>query len=238
MKKLLLSLLISLPTLINAQPVDGFGKIKLGKTYDQLLSDIDVNPKKIVSSKNEKLSFSEVYRPRKATLVIYDSAHFQESLKYSYVMCESAKLLLLPSYKVSDIEVNNLELKFFNDTLYSIQITNPTSDFTTAFKLKYGSGKTETEKKTVQCSNALTGAGKFEVEEVAYTTTWSGEPDDIRAYSRLSDYRDSECKHQYISYYLISYDPTSTIVSQCERATKDIIKKRTEAQMKAKIKDF
>lgn len=221
-----------------SQNVDGFGQIKLGKTYSQIIADLSIEEKKIkTESKNEKLDFMEVYMPRKVILLQYDSTMKKSEIDYMYVKCMKAKLLILPEYKISDLKVEQIELRFLDDILYSIKVNSPSLDFKEAIETKYGKGHLEKTEKTVTCTSAYAPNG-FEEKESTYTTTWDNDNPDIKTTSILMDYRDSKCKQTYLSYFSIEDNSKSKIVRNCEIDTRSAIERKKEQELKSKLKDF
>lgn len=236
MIKLLLLLTFALPLLSYGQTIDGFGVIKLGKTYLQIIGDLNIKENKIRSeAKGDKISFMDTYSPTNPILLKWDSANTKSNIDYLYTHCLSTYKLLLPPYKVADIEIKNSKLEFLNDTLYSIEV-DPSSEFTQAIKTKYGKGVIKTETKKVKCSSAMAAA--FEVDEIKYETTWTNENNNIETWSVLSEYRDNECKKKYLSYFIIRDKNKSQLVNNCSSDNLKRIKELEDTERKSKLKDF
>lgn len=221
----------------NAQTIEGIGQIKIGKSYSQIIQDVGIEEKKIVDAGKEDLDFFDVYRPKKTLLFKYDSANSKKrDYDYEFIKCPEAVKLVIPTYTVADIKVEQIELQFYHDTLYSIDIKSPSMEFLKAFKTKYGDGNLKKEVKTVQCSSAY--VKNYDVEEVTFRTTWESNISNVDVTYVLMDYRDSKCQQQYLTYVLISNSKISKQVTSCETDIRDRMKRKEDSELKNKLKDF
>lgn len=236
--KAFFSLLIILPLFINAQKIEGFGQLKIGKTLNQIINDLAIDTKTIIDeSKGDKLKFYDLYMPKKTVLLKFDTLR-KEKYEFDYYYSKNPKVtkLILPNYKVSDIAITDITLSFYNDTLYMINVKNPTKDFKSAFEAKYGSGDVKQESKTVKCSSAFQSS--FEVEEKTFTTSWPSNDSSIVVISVLSSYRDSKCQEQFLTYFLVQNKITNKLVEFEAKEFTNRISLKKDQELKSKLKDF
>ncbi|MDB5232173.1 MAG: hypothetical protein JWN76_2978 [Chitinophagaceae bacterium] len=235
MRTLLLAFFVLLLSSINAQDrILGFGVIKLGKTYEQIVQDMQL--KDIREGNNKKMDYSDLYQPKVAVMLQYDSSKYLNALTESFFKkCPDAIILKVPRYTVADITVTDLELTFYKKKLVDIMISSPKMEFVEAFQTKYGKGNIFKDSKVIKCASAARGS--FEVEEVSYTTTYESNDPDIKITNFLSDYRDSKCAQQFLSYFRISNTNLLKELSTCETQAQDREAKKKERDLK-KLSDF
>lgn len=176
----------------------------------------------------------DVYLRRKDYLLEFDENKTPKDLWTMYNRCKAAKTVLLSQYLVAGITINKIDLQFYHDTLVSITITDPSTEFQEAIKAKYGPGKLETKTKVVTCTS-IYGESKF--EDKTFSTEWDTE-NGIKAIDYLSDYRNSKCERSFLSYFKI-YDEAAYeayMLCQSESINEHIENERKKK--KDKLNDF
>jgi len=144
--------------------------------------------------------------------------------------CPLVKYYYIKGYKVSDIELVNLELEFYKDTLIEIKC-DVTIELTDAIKLKYGEGETKIEKKEIKCTYTFNG-NSISYEEISMNESWRYK--DIHSLIQFSKYYNSDCKERTLNYISISKIGAYDMISKCEKEITDI---ENQEKLK-KLKDF
>jgi hypothetical protein len=136
--------------------------------------------------------------------------------------CSKAKLFYVKGLKISDVEIINLKLRFYDDTLSSIRC-DITQELLDIIRLKYGKGVVEL-KKEFDCQKIINGkkVTKFTINK---TEVWNNE----YLSSAEINYVKYGCIENYELYYLeiLSYDRNLNSFMNCEFDTeKEREKKR------------
>ncbi|RYZ20171.1 MAG: hypothetical protein EOO16_17570 [Chitinophagaceae bacterium] len=232
MKKIICSLFLSLPFLAFAQQnVDGIGQIRVGRTFSQITGDLGISKNKIHDVSDGNARFADLYHPSRITLARWVPGNsYGPDIEHYYLTCPNAYKLYLPKYEVAGIEMEDLELRFLNDTLYALNIANPSVAFTNAMKTKYGKGRTEKSSKKAECNSDL--------EEVRYETNWNGENEETIAFEVVEEYRNSACDKKYLNYFAVWYKPSYFFVSDCATEASKKARQRRDGDDKSKLNDF
>ncbi len=145
------------------------------------------------------------------------------------------RVFYLDCYFVSSVLLKDLYLKFWNDTLYSIDCQG-SGDIEQAMVLKYGNPKEDGETKTVTCRNGL--GIEFTKQEASFYNTWWLVPSKVLASSNQRHYLDDKCKEQFSFTFYIS----SVVIETKKRKLLEVIRaskdKDAAEKLKAKLKGF
>lgn len=236
MKKLLL-LFIFLPILCTSfsqdQKIEGIGLFKIGQTHVSIIDKLseDINTKTI--SCNSSSDFYEIeYSKTKYIIQTFPDTVKEYNSPPGSSLCQNVKSFSVKGFYVAGIQLKDLKLQFYNDTLYYVSC-DYTSDISEAMKLKYGVGKLETKKKEIECKNSYSGTKRTLTETTIYET-W--EHDEITAIGRILEFYNSKCERQLTSLfsvynetkYLMVYNKEAEIKRRINDAIKDKKKKDLE----------
>ncbi len=140
--------------------------------------------------------------------------------------CPKAKVFNIRGLKISDVEIINLKLIFYDDTLSNISC-DVTQELTEIIRLKYGKGVVEL-KKEFDCQKIINGkkVKKFRIEK---SEVWNYE----YLFNAEINYIKPGCIENYEMYYLTisSFDRHLNSFMNCEFETED-------EREKKRISDF
>lgn len=144
--------------------------------------------------------------------------------------CDRSKVFKLKNRLISGIKVKELELSFYDDSLYKIEVA-PGLKMSEALELKYGQPLTVREQKKIVCRHTLSGIESERTEETTYKRWKNGL---IQVQGIYSSYFDSKCKPQFISLVEIYDSAISEEVRICakskyEKTEEEKRKKRLES---------
>jgi hypothetical protein len=236
MKYILLLLLVAISFNSFGQKIDGIGKIKLGNSYEQIISDLGIKPKEVIKGKKlDKVSYLDLSNRLYIYLLQFDTTKkYNDGTELFYIKCSNTSKLIFPTINISGIEINNIDLSFYNNNLYMLYIENPSMKFIEAFKIKYGEGKSNYKSNKVTCTSTF----KDKYDETEYTNeiTWTPEFDSIQVKYYYRNYRDGNCEKSIISYFEIKKKDTYHKVLDSEvkyhNRQKEIEKERLKNQTK------
>ena len=130
--------------------------------------------------------------------------------------CPKAKVFNIRGLKISDVEIINLKLIFYDDTLSNISC-DVTQELTEIIRLKYGKGVVEL-KKEFDCQKIINGkkVKKFRIEK---SEVWNYE----YLFNAEINYIKPGCIENYEMYYLTisSFDRHLNSFMNCEFETED-----------------
>lgn len=156
-----------------SQIINGFGSLRLGKTENEIIRDLNIDQKKIIDGSlvklkslySKKASNSLVkikYNP--SSVLVKDILRKKKSLhsvdlelkKLGVHKCEDAILYIMPwAFNVNNVPIYNLKLLFYKDRLVKIFINCSDSEcnieFRVNFEHKNGSPKVEYYSKDNNC---------------------------------------------------------------------------------------
>lgn len=223
MKTLLLSLaLISFSILSFAQnKITGFGKLQLGIS----LNDIpELTKAKKISSSDQYYSIVYVNRSRSAYEVVCDTTE-----KYPQGYYDTrVRQFQIGKYDLTDkITVEDITLKFFNDTLFFIEIMD--TKMSELMKTKYGEGKTDLKEVEHTFQNGY-GATFIKTDQ-SFTTKWDAGSPDVECSYVLSGFYNDSGKQLFVHYALLqntshNEDIRTTNKMIIERIAKNIADKK------------
>jgi hypothetical protein len=229
----LLLFFLSLAT-FGQNKIEGIGKFKLKKTTTSFLDTLSTeqNLEKIVIRAN-----NEYFRIKNQDNILAevkpDTLQPYSSPVYSH-QCKDVRVFYLPNTKISDIDISEMYLTFYKDTLVDINI-DYSHDIIDALTLKYGDPKLEKKENEVTCTLKLTGS-EIKYKETMYYKKW--ENGNIKCTAAIGDYRDSKCERQTLSYISISIEATILKIQGCDEKEKTKIENDRISEKKKKLEDF
>jgi len=187
---------------LGQQKIDGIGQLRLGMRIEQIYDLLAIKKIKVVTN-GDKDAERELYVGIKHHPVLLKADTTKSFLPSDWNIspCPDVQIMKVPEYKVAGIDISQLELTFYKNSLVKLVINAPSSEFIDAFKAKYGNGNLEVKTDTAKCSRRF--GGDFEAEEHTYTTTWRSSDDSVSIYYIASDYRNSSCEQQYLTVFSI-----------------------------------
>ncbi|WP_343633433.1 hypothetical protein [Fluviicola sp.] len=215
--------------------IEGIGLFKIGKTT---VSSIEELSKKFSTKIKSTNSSSDLYNlttnNNKIIIQLFaDTVKTYNSPSYTSYS-SNVKTYRIIGYSAADIELNDLTVKFYNDTLYYMNC-NMSSDLNNAIKLKYGEGKIEVKEKEVVCKNRSTGIERKLIEKT-YFQKW--DHDDIMAVSILSEYYNDKCERRLVSALTIESFSIGRVVNKIDDEIEDRLKERKKIEDKKKLDGF
>jgi hypothetical protein len=216
---------------------NGFGLLKVNQTTISVIKELEIllktESKEIKSQGNysyvQDLINNGTYKKSFILEIVNNKKHKEESPILA-PKCELVKLYIVKGYKVSNIELINLHLKFYNDTLTEIKC-DITTELKNAIKLKYGDGETQSDRKEIKCTYTYNG-NTITYEELEIDETWRNK--NTFSTIRFKKYYNSDCKEKYFNYLLISSYKSIEDIINCE---KDAINIENQEKLK-NLKDF
>ncbi|RYY39942.1 MAG: hypothetical protein EOO08_08605 [Chitinophagaceae bacterium] len=208
-----------------SQKIEGFGLLRIGKSYAQILADLQIAPASVAVYDKNDSAFTYTQPDVPAVLQYRYSGTYSDRV----VRCERAFLLRLPSYSVSGITVADVRMIFFRDTLLSIFVSSVNDAFIEAMETKYGQPADDAYESPSACTskrNKIT------------TRTWSNELPAINVQQSRSVYYNGYCDESIRSSFSFVDRYRSNQLDECERATKAEEERRALDKKKEKLKDF
>jgi hypothetical protein len=214
--------------------ITGFGKLKLGSPITIIYEmGYDVKP---VTSMSEYVNY--VYEYNFST-DIYEilSDSTQKSRIPETPIDHRVKTFVVPKYAVTDnIEIKGIKLKFFNDSLISIQC-NANKDLEEALTLKYGEPKKDLREKEHQFTYTYTGNTVTKIDRF-FTTTWETNDKNISCTSVLMSWYSDNGKENIKAYVLLSNNLYINKINDAEIIIRKRIKDRELSQKKQSLDSF
>lgn len=144
------------------------------------------------------------------------------------------RYFLLKEYTISGIKVEDMELKFYKDTLMEITAAG-SKEVKDAFQAKYGDPVSEMEKKNISCTLQTTGAD-ITLDGYNITNTWKN--GDIEAI--ITDRKDY--KYDCTLYYSDDLEIVSTSLFMAyfnyKKAQRENADKKAQEEKAKGLKDF
>lgn len=226
MKKSFL-LFILLSSLVFGQDIDGIGIFKINKTTTSII---------------DFLSKSDKYELQKCTdyMLICTSVNMNkksilEPAKLdvmNYPMIQNEKKYFILNYEVAGIKIRSIELNFYDNILYKINIETPDILLTKALQEKYQSVNKE-EKTTIHC-NSIYGASQF--EETRNFVVFRD--DNIFSEYWREEYYDSKCKKNIDFGFKIFDKSTNKNVDELYENQRKLNREKTSKESKILLKDL
>lgn len=214
--------------------LSGIGRIRLGRTLSELKSELPIED--IVDANDRNVGFLDIMENKKNYLLIYDS--LREAKKYDflhmYERCPKAKIILLSKYTIAGMDVKKIKLTFYNDSLVSVYVNDPSIEFIDALAAKYGEGKLETKSTQVTCKSLY---GEVNYSDETFYTYWN-KGTNFEAVHCVSQYRDSKCQKKFLSFFYIRDASTFSKMEDCSTVYSKKDEDAKKAADKKKLADF
>lgn len=214
MKKIVLGIFILLGFYSNAQDVkaqiEGISIFKIDKTNIKIIDSLANNGYNLKTCKDTydcskyKISGMNIYE------MINDTIQPDSQLP----LFKEYRKFIIAQYTVAGIEITEMQLSFYNDVLFSINISGDLR-LSMALKEKYN-GEIKVDKNEVTCTSRL---GDYKEEEVCYTTIYR-ENEKFKAYSTFKIYYNDKCEKNTLNYTLIHNKETYKLVYSKNEAAK------------------
>ena len=195
MKTLLLSLAFLFFSILSfaQDKITGFGKLQLGITVNDIP---ELSNAKKISSFDQFYSIVYVNRSRSAYEVVCDTAEQYPQGYYD----TRVRQFQIGNYDLTDkINVKDITLKFFNDTLFFIQIGD--TKMSELMKTKYGEGKTDLKEEEHTFQNGY--GAKFIKTDQKFITEWNAGSPNVECRSVLSSFYNDSGKQLIVNYALL-----------------------------------
>jgi hypothetical protein len=151
MKNLIFTILLTFASVIAyPQQIDRIGVIKLGETEKEILSNLNINNKRIVDGATQKkknitkiLEHSVVRFKYDPTCTLVKDLVSDFYIDKYFEKCSEATIYNIPEYQIAGTVFKNFKLFFYRDTLVKIFTEDGQAnlEFIRVFKAKYGEGK-------------------------------------------------------------------------------------------------
>lgn len=135
---------------------------------------------------------------------------------------------------ISGVEIGDVLLRFYNDTLYSIIIDALPENVSDAMDAKYGEGRITDRTTTVTCRNAYQ---TFPMKEGIIRKEWGNQPG-LRVYFSISRHVSSKCEETITALFSMSDERVDGIVSRLSNEKKDKIKERESEAKRKSLEGF
>lgn len=183
--------------------IAGVGRLKIGNTTTAIIEELSKEFSSPIKETNDIMETATNYYDEAPTKILFISKEKNENVEFPhtyYSKHPKVKVYFLNNFLVPEVVVlHNVYLKFYNDTLYSLDCEG--SDILdTALTLKYGNPKLSSKTKNIVCSNAYR---TFTYEESTYTKEWLNPTKKITADLVYSIYYNSKCEKQFLNYFLL-----------------------------------
>lgn len=221
--------------------IEGVGKFKVKKTTTSIMKDIatELGTKiQIVTNYDQYFDLTSPSSLLKKQRVLefkpdtIDKANYYNTTLAT--LCPEYQVFLITSYDIAGINLKNIRLTYFRDTLaafhcdYSTQIKE-------ALTLKYGASKDTATTKDVLCTFTYTG-NQVTYKEVTSYNRWNN--DDISATLYLHRYYDDKCKEKFLSYFDVSVAKHILTKSSCDEEMRKNAAEQMKKVKKDKYSDF
>lgn len=237
MKKLFLFAVLFISAVIGFSQV-GIGSLKLGMK----VSDIPILSKSDTTSSYDYY-IRRIYR-NKSIDCVYEFLHEDTSKYYSKGSVSYGLISLSPNtrkfyigrLKISNlIEIENVELLFYKDSLYQIHC-NRTSDLEDAIKVKFGEPKTTV---TTKDHTFVNGYGnRFIKTDETFLSEYNTLSDNIILTSTLSKYYNDNGEANYISFVVLYNLKINDIVYSEDKSERNRLEKNIEKNKRKSLSDF
>lgn len=192
------------------EKIEGLGIFKIGQPLSVIEDYAHTNNLKIATI--TKWSDYSDYRAEKKPYVIEIKKDLDPKHKYDSPAeapdCEKSRVFIINGYKVSDIQIKQLTLDFFEGSLYKIDAAYD-QKLVDALVVKYGEPESSKKVDSVNCIYKLTG-NQVTKTSSTFTKTWRN--NQILTYATVGSYFNSKCEENYLSYVIVS----DTIISKKE----------------------
>lgn len=237
MKKVLFTafVMLSLHSFSQDKKIEGLGIFKINSSNISIINDIS---ELLNVQLKSSYSFTELYNMNMSRGNYVVQTHIDTNktgdTPTGSCLWDQVKTFSVKGYSVSGIDLNDLILKFYHDTLFYISC-DLTTNVSEALKLKYGQGVVESNEKDVVCTNYSTGL-KRNVKETSIYETWSN--GDIQAISRVLEFYSYKCERNIASGFSIYSKTINTMVYYKVDEIERKIRTNKNAIKKEKLEGF
>jgi hypothetical protein len=231
MKKVLMVTMITLTSFIGfgQQKISGFGKLQLGMSVNdipELTNSIEVKNSNDYIMKVYQNTSNKVYEVFADTTDKYNTmGSFDKRVRVFH----------LGNYNVTEnINIKDVDLKFFNNKLYSIHVGDYKID--ELLTTKYGEPKKDFEEKEKYYTN---GYGmKITKKDQTFKHTYNTNIPNVECYYELMSWHDSKGEKLIVSFTILEDKIISDVVSKEVDMVKSRINKREEDKKKGLVSGF
>lgn len=230
MKKLITIISLFFPFFGMPQSIQGIGPFKIGITTIDIIQKIETDNNAKFVKVYSKEEFSNKTPERDRYMYHIELVRSNDSVRdiiYEASIDPRVRTFYITYYKVNDIAIRDIKIKFFNDTLFYVSVF-PSESLVNAIELKYGQGKKKESVMKSDCIDKLTNKN-FENHITDYT--WR---DDSIFIGRSSStiYSTYDCK-PHSSFSFFAWDKSiSDVVYKYEKSRPDGRKILTKDQLK------
>ena len=210
-------------TILSQTKIEGTGIFKIDKTNINVIDSLLNNGSKLKTCSS---SFNcQKYNDSKKT--IYEMVNDSTDINIFMPLLKGHRNFIIKEYIIAGIKIENLELDFYNNTLFKIK-TEGNFELQSALNDKYDE-ILDVEKKEIICSSVY---GEYKREESTYTTTYRND-ETIKAIAILRKYYNSKCEENIDSFLIINnIDITKLVKAKEEEIINQIRNKREEKKKK------
>ncbi len=218
--------------LYSQEIIDGIGKLKLNCS-PEVFKEIGYRKEPIIINEYDD------YRKMKNTSYkssgnLYMIEYNEDMILTEAVSHPNVKVYFIPSYSpTQSIELKDVFLKFFNDSLYEIHIKEYPSKLEEAFDLKYGKSKREMKEEEKHYVNGL--GNKITKIDKLFEHTWDSKDPNIGCYSIFNAYHDDHGEMRFIKFFQIYQVDKSEKIDQYKR---DEQKRKEDAKREKLLKEI
>ena len=224
MKKLLVLTMVLVSFVSYGQnKITGFGKLQLGMSTKDIP---DLSNSKIVTTSSE--FFSKVYenRSRNVYETIADTTDRYTSLGS---LDNRVRVFQIGKFNLTDnIEVSDVNLKFFNNKLFEIEIKDSKVD--ELLTTKYGEPKKDYKEKENTFVNGY--GAKFIKKDQTWTHTWETGNVNLSCWYTLMSWYNDKGQERIVSYTMLKDNSIGKEVEKQVEVVKTRINKRIEDSKK------
>lgn len=247
-KALILVMMISLSSYSQSK-IEGIYRFKPGITTVEVIKELEKelkekvdevsDPEKFIMKTGYKLKlYSTKMEYKEAIINLINVNTLPKTKEYSFGYITNSphdpshKVYFISTLNISGIQVNKIYLFFRNGILVKLKC-DQSEDIDKTLEAKYGKPVIEKKEDSVKCTYKLTGHTVDEKEET-FISMWKNE--NIEATSVLKSYRDSNCKEQFQTYFLLEDVSLSMLYADEEFQAQKQIKDKFDNEKKAKLR--
>lgn len=211
-----------------ARDFDGIGNFKIGKTTILIIKDMEGNLKTRARKVNDSSDEYFWIGGSKILQLMPNPSHdYSNPSKISY--CPDVKIFKIESYNISSIELENLYLTFYRDTLVELKC-DENEKIAKAMEYKYGKGTEINESFTFRCGfNRVLSSGHANI------VLWQNEnilSELYKSYRYCGD-------HQFDYFFKIfTKSKAFNLINNCDTINRRIFINKAKKEEKDKMKNF
>ena len=236
MKKTIIILLITLIAIFSfsQEKINGFGRLKLGMSVSDLP---ELNDLKLIQIRNKNDYFRKAYHSE-SNEVFEMFPDTNEEYNIVGSLDKRVRSFHIGNIYITDnINIKNVDLKFFDGKLYHIQVDNESSkNLDELLIAKYGAPKTDFNEKEKYYTNSY--GTKITKNEITLEQTFNTNSPNIRCYYHFSNYYNSKGEVSFLQYINLFEVSIVSIVHEENDKQKEIIKNRIAKREEDKKKEL